>query len=60
MHPANPMSTSNAAANSMSTYGSPITKLSPALMEGTKPKEPTKAAAASLRNLINQSGFIQL
>jgi len=40
----------------MLTYGSPITKLSPALIEGTKPKEPTKAAAASLQNLISQSG----
>ena len=31
------------------TYGSPITKLSPALIEGTRPSEPTRAAAASLR-----------
>jgi len=30
------------------TYGSPMTKLSPALIEGTRPKEPTRAAAASL------------
>lgn len=32
----------------MGTYGSPITKESPALIEGTSPSEPTKAAAASL------------
>lgn len=30
------------------TYGSPMTKLSPAFTEGTRPKEPTSAAAASL------------
>ena len=30
------------------TYGSPMTKLSPALTEGTTPREPTRAAAASL------------
>ena len=29
-------------------YGSPMTKLSPALMDGTSPKEPTRAAAPSL------------
>jgi hypothetical protein len=29
-------------------YGSPITKVSPALMEGTIPSDPTSAAAASL------------
>lgn len=30
------------------TYGSPMTNLSPALTEGTRPSEPTRAAAASL------------
>lgn len=30
------------------TYGSPMTKLSPALIDGTRPSEPTSAAAASL------------
>ena len=30
------------------THGSPITKLSPALTEGMRPREPTRAAAASL------------
>lgn len=39
-----------------STYGSPITKLSPALMEGINPNEPTRAAAASLSN--STSGFV--
>jgi len=32
-------------------YGSPMTKLSPALMDGTSPKEPTRAAAPSLRGI---------
>jgi hypothetical protein len=40
------------------TYGSPMTKLSPALMEGTRPKEPTRAAAASLN--INKRNEIPL
>ena len=35
-------------AENLGTYGSPITKLSPALMDGIKPKDPTSAAAASL------------
>lgn len=30
------------------TYGSPITNESPALTDGTRPSEPTSAAAASL------------
>jgi hypothetical protein len=30
------------------TYGSPITKLSPALIDGTRPRDPTRAAAPSL------------
>jgi hypothetical protein len=30
------------------TYGSPITNVSPAFTEGTRPSDPTKAAAASL------------
>jgi hypothetical protein len=30
------------------TNGSPMTKLSPAFTDGTRPSEPTKAAAASL------------
>jgi hypothetical protein len=33
------------------TYGSPMTKLSPALMDGTRPKEPTRAAAPSLSDV---------
>jgi len=32
----------------MKTYGSPMTKLSPALIDGTRPREPTRAAAPSL------------
>ena len=32
----------------VATYGSPITNLSPAFTEGTTPREPTRAAAASL------------
>jgi hypothetical protein len=32
----------------METYGSPMTKLSPALIDGTSPREPTRAAAPSL------------
>lgn len=32
----------------MIAYGSPITKSSPAFTEGTKPSEPTRAAAPSL------------
>lgn len=32
------------------TYGSPITNESPALIEGMRPKDPTRAAAASLEN----------
>ena len=31
------------------TYGSPITNESPALTDGTRPSEPTSAAAASLK-----------
>lgn len=34
-------------------HGSPIMKVSPALTEGTKPREPTRAAAASLENSIS-------
>lgn len=34
------------------THGSPITKLSPALIEGTRPREPTSAAAASLQRAL--------
>jgi len=30
------------------TYGSPITNVSPAFTEGTTPRDPTSAAAASL------------
>lgn len=30
------------------THGSPITKLSPALIDGTRPRDPTRAAAPSL------------
>lgn len=37
------------------TYGSPMTKLSPALMDGTNPNEPTKAAAPSLPKLGRNS-----
>lgn len=33
-------------------HGSPMTKLSPAFTEGTKPSEPTSAAAASLVMLL--------
>lgn len=36
------------------THGSPITKLSPALIEGTRPREPTSAAAASLQHGIKR------
>lgn len=32
------------------TYGSPMIKLSPALIDGTRPSEPTRAAAPSLRS----------
>lgn len=32
------------------TYGSPITKESPAFTDGTRPNEPTSAAAASLES----------
>lgn len=35
------------------THGSPMTKLSPALIEGTRPNEPTSAAAASLEHNLN-------
>ena len=32
----------------LETHGSPITNVSPAFTEGTRPSDPTKAAAASL------------
>lgn len=32
----------------LETYGSPMTNVSPAFTEGTRPSDPTKAAAASL------------
>jgi hypothetical protein len=35
--------------NVVGTYGSPITNVSPAFTEGTTPRDPTRAAAASLR-----------
>lgn len=35
----------------VATYGSPITNLSPAFTEGTTPREPTRAAAASLASV---------
>ena len=35
----------------MTAHGSPITKLSPALIDGINPSEPTSAAAASLTKL---------
>ena len=38
------------------TYGSPMTKESPVLIEGIKPKEPTRAAAASL--MQNNSSIV--
>jgi hypothetical protein len=38
------------------TYGSPMTKLSPALIDGTRPKEPTRAAAPSLRSVMPTPG----
>ena len=34
--------------NEVGTYGSPMTKESPAFTDGTRPNEPTSAAAASL------------
>jgi len=37
------------------TYGSPMTKVSPAFTEGTKPSDPTNAAAASLEVASQQS-----
>ena len=40
--------------NGKKTYGSPMTKESPALTEGTRPNEPTSAAAASL---VGSSNF---
>lgn len=39
------------------TYGSPMTKESPALMDGTRPREPTSAAAASLEQYNPRSFF---
>lgn len=35
----------------LETYGSPMTKLSPAFTDGTRPSEPTNAAAASLEKI---------
>ena len=35
-------------------HGSPITKLSPALIDGINPSEPTSAAAASLTKVKGQ------
>jgi hypothetical protein len=40
-------------------HGSPITKSSPALIDGINPSEPTSAAAASLtKNQISKAGAI--
>jgi hypothetical protein len=36
---------------SNASYGSPIAKLSPAFSEGTRPSDPTKAAAPSLHDI---------
>lgn len=38
-------------------YGSPMIKLSPALIDGTRPSEPTRAAAPSLGFLNCQMHF---
>ena len=42
------------------THGSPMTKLSPALMDGTSPNEPTRAAAASLRFVTDEFILINI
>ena len=47
-----------ASSSRMQTYGSPITKLSPVLIEGIKPREPTRAAAASLLIIRKDSNMI--
>ena len=38
----------NMQRTKLETHGSPITNVSPAFTEGTRPSDPTKAAAASL------------
>jgi hypothetical protein len=43
----------------LETYGSPITNVSPAFTEGTRPSDPTKAAAASLIGRAELRGAAQ-
>ena len=43
----------------METYGSPITNVSPAFTEGTRPRDPTRAAAASLIEWAEVRGAVQ-